>query len=114
MGSETSQSFLSDLPTSKKKSFYQHPNKVAIEHGDWLDLVANQTIEQAKRWPILIICENVEATENIWNELIRNNVSPHTIEKYRRDGDNVEERFPKKSVILLLQLIKMEEKEIFM
>ncbi|CAF4191888.1 unnamed protein product, partial [Rotaria sordida] len=51
---------------------------------------------QVKTRPVLIICENVETTENIWNELIRNSVPPHTIEKYRRDGDNVEDRFAKK------------------
>jgi hypothetical protein len=104
LGSENSQSFLSDLyqvnfvdlPTSKEKSYYQLPSRVAIEYNDWLELIAKETIEQVKQRPVLIICENVEATENIWNELIRQNVSPHTIEKYRRDGDNVEERFIKK------------------
>jgi hypothetical protein len=40
----------------EKKPFYQHPYKVAIEYGDWLDLVANQTIEQVKRRSVLIIC----------------------------------------------------------
>ena len=71
-----------DLPTSKKKSFYQLPSQVAIEYNDWLELIAKETIEQVKQRPVLIICENVEATENICNELIRHNVSPHTIEKY--------------------------------
>jgi preprotein translocase subunit SecA len=104
LGSENSQSFLLDLyqvqfvdlPTSKKKSYYQLPSKIATEYSDWLDLITQETIEQAKTRPVLIICENVEATENIWNELMRHHVSPHTIEKYRRDGDNVEERFQKK------------------
>ncbi|CAF4628268.1 unnamed protein product, partial [Rotaria magnacalcarata] len=48
-----------------------------------------------KKRPVLIVCENVEATDNIWNELIRNGVPPHTIEKYRSDCDNIEERFRK-------------------
>ncbi|CAF4268711.1 unnamed protein product, partial [Rotaria magnacalcarata] len=82
LGSENSQSFLSDLyhvkfadlPTSKKKCYNQ--------------------LSRKKR-PVLIICENVEATDNIWNELIRNGVPPDTIEKYRSDGDNIEERFRK-------------------
>ncbi|CAF3674935.1 unnamed protein product [Rotaria sp. Silwood1] len=104
LGSENSQNFLSDLyqvqfahlPTSKKKCFYQISNQVSIEYGDWLDLIARETIEKATKRPVLIICENVESTENIWNELIRHGVPPHTIEKYRRDGDNVEDRFQKK------------------
>ncbi|CAF1411988.1 unnamed protein product [Rotaria magnacalcarata] len=103
LGSENSQSFLfdlynvqfSDLPTSKKKCYIQLPSRVAFEYSDWLDLIAKQTIEIAEKRPVLIICENVEATEQIWNELIRNRVPPHTIEKYRRDGDNIEERFQK-------------------
>ncbi|CAM4953543.1 unnamed protein product [Rotaria socialis] len=101
LGSENSQSFLSDLyhvqfadlPTSRKKSYFQLPSKVSFEYGDWLDLIAKESIEQAHERPVLVICENVEATENIWNELIRHGVPPHRIEKYRRDGDNVEERF---------------------
>ncbi|CAF4256915.1 unnamed protein product, partial [Rotaria sordida] len=104
IGSENSQSFLSDLyrvrfahlPTSKEKCFHQISNHISIEYGDWLDLIAKESIKQAKTRPVLIICENVETTENIWNELIRNSVPPHTIEKYRRDGDNVEDRFAKK------------------
>ncbi|CAF4444581.1 unnamed protein product, partial [Rotaria magnacalcarata] len=82
-----------DLPTSRKKSYFQLPSKVSFEYGDWLDLIAKESIEQARERPVLVICENVEATENIWNELIRHGVPPHRIEKYRRDGDNVEERF---------------------
>ncbi|CAF5149876.1 unnamed protein product, partial [Rotaria sp. Silwood1] len=104
LGSQNSQSFLSDLynvqfadlPTSRKKYYYQIPSKIAFEYNDWLDLIAKETIEQAKERPVLIICENVEATENIWAELIRYGVAPHTIAKYRRDGDNIEERFRKK------------------
>ncbi|CAF1411613.1 unnamed protein product [Adineta steineri] len=104
IGSENSQNFLSDLyqlqfaymPTSKEKYFYQRDNKISIDYGDWLDLIARETIEKAKKRPVLIICENVESTENIWNELIRHSVPHHTITKYRRDGDNVEERFQKK------------------
>ncbi|CAF1312704.1 unnamed protein product [Adineta steineri] len=104
LGSENSQSFLSDLyhvqfvelPTSKKKCFYQLPSKVSFEYSDWLNLIAKESIKQVSKRPVLIICENVESTENIWNELIRHGVSSHTIEKYRRDGDNVEDRFRKK------------------
>ncbi|CAF4662296.1 unnamed protein product, partial [Rotaria sp. Silwood2] len=103
LGSENSQSFLSDLyhvkfadlPTSKKKRYIQLSSKVAFEYSDWLDLIAKESIEIGKKRPVLIICENVEATENIWNELIRNGVPPHTIEKYQKDGDNIEERFRK-------------------
>ncbi|CAF5213886.1 unnamed protein product, partial [Rotaria magnacalcarata] len=92
LGSENSQSFLSDLyrvqfadlPTSRKKSYFQLPSKVSFEYGDWLDLIAKESIEQARERPVLVICENVEATENIWNELIRHGVPPHRIEKYRR------------------------------
>ncbi|CAF4841797.1 unnamed protein product [Rotaria sp. Silwood1] len=103
LGSQNSQSFLSDLynvqfadlPTSRKKYYYQISSKVAFEYDDWLDVIAKETIEKAKERPVLIICENVEATENIWGELIRYGVAPHTIAKYRRDGDNIEERFRK-------------------
>ncbi|CAF4656220.1 unnamed protein product, partial [Didymodactylos carnosus] len=79
LGSENSQNFLSDLyqlqfaylPTSKEKYFHQIYNKISIEYGDWLNLIAKETIEIVKKRPVLIICENVESTENIWNELIR-------------------------------------------
>ncbi|CAF4316523.1 unnamed protein product, partial [Didymodactylos carnosus] len=108
IGSENSQSFLSDLyrvrfahlPTSQEKCFYQISNQISIEYGDWLDIIARESIKQAKTRPVLIICENVKATENIWNELIRHSVPLHTIEKYRRDGDNVEDRFAKKPATL--------------
>ncbi|CAF4137894.1 unnamed protein product, partial [Rotaria sordida] len=108
LGSENSQNFLSDLyhvhfadiPTSRKKLYYQYPSKVSFEYSDWLNLIAKESIEYALKRPVLIICENVEATENIWNELIRHGVPPHTIEKYRRDGDNVEGRFRKKSATI--------------
>ncbi|CAF4157981.1 unnamed protein product [Rotaria magnacalcarata] len=103
LGSENSQSFLSDLyyvkfadlSTSKKKCYNQLSNKVAFEYSDWLDLITKESIKIGKKRPVLIVCENVEATDNIWNELIRNGVPPHTIEKYRSDGDNIEERFRK-------------------
>ena len=88
------------LLTSKNKYFYQISNKISIEYEDWLDLIAQENIEQAKNCPLLIICENVEATENIWNELIRLSVPPHTIEKYKRDGDNVQDKFQKKPVTI--------------
>ncbi|CAF4698353.1 unnamed protein product, partial [Rotaria magnacalcarata] len=39
--------------------------KVSFEYGDWLDLIAKESIEQARERPVLVICENVEATENI-------------------------------------------------
>ncbi|CAF2922828.1 unnamed protein product [Rotaria sp. Silwood2] len=105
LGSENSQSFLADLynvqfadlPTSRKKSYYRFPSKASFEHEDWLDSIARESIQQVKIRPVLIICENVESTENIWNELIRHGVPPHTIAKYRRDGNNIEERFRKKS-----------------
>ncbi|CAF3178380.1 unnamed protein product [Rotaria sp. Silwood2] len=94
LGSENSQSFLADLynvqfadlPTSRKKSYYRFPSKASFEHEDWLDSIARESIQQVKIRPVLIICENVESTENIWNELIRHGVPPHTIAKYRRDG----------------------------
>jgi preprotein translocase subunit SecA len=92
LGSENSQSFLADLynvqfadlPTWRKKCYFQIPSKVAFEYSAWLDLIAKETIEQSQKRPVLIICENVEATENIWSELIRHSISPHTIAKYRR------------------------------
>ncbi|CAF4194854.1 unnamed protein product [Rotaria magnacalcarata] len=103
LGSENSQSFISDLyyvkfadlSTSKKKCYNQLSNKVAFEYSDWLDLIAKESIKIGKKRPVLIVCENVGATDNIWNELIRNGVPPLTIEKYRSDGDNIEERFRK-------------------
>ncbi|CAF2017374.1 unnamed protein product [Rotaria magnacalcarata] len=103
LGSENFQSFISDLyyvkfadlSTSKKKCYNQLSNKVAFEYSDWLDLIAKESIKIGKKRPVLIVCENVGATDNIWNELIRNGVPLLTIEKYRSDGDNIEERFRK-------------------
>ncbi|CAF5074017.1 unnamed protein product, partial [Rotaria magnacalcarata] len=77
LGSENSQSFLSDLyyvkfadlSTSKKKCYNQLSNKVAFEYSDWLDLITKESIKIGKKRPVLIVCENVEATDNIWNEL---------------------------------------------
>ncbi|CAF1390556.1 unnamed protein product [Rotaria sordida] len=56
IGSENSQSFLSDLyqvrfaylSTSKEKCFYQISDQISFDYGDWLDLIAKESIEQAK------------------------------------------------------------------
>jgi preprotein translocase subunit SecA len=104
LGSENSKAFLSDMygvkfadiPTSRNKCFHLMPSVIEFEFSEWLESIARETKERLETRPVLIICENLELSNHIYKELINNSVSPSSIVKYARDGDNVEERFRKK------------------
>ncbi len=104
LGSETSIAFLSDMygvrfadiPTSKNKCFYMLPSVVEFEFVEWLESIAVETQKHSEKRPVLIICENLELSNHIYKQLISNSVSPNSIVKYTREGDNVEDRFNKK------------------
>ncbi len=101
LGSEDSKGFLSELywvklieiPPSITRSYVQHPGTVAINERDWLAYIADKSLKIIKERPVLIICENVEFSDYVWEELKQRNVPLHKIKKYARADDKIEEHF---------------------
>lgn len=102
LGSENSRGFLShtyrvnfaDIPTSMSKRFAMLPSVVEFEYAEWLESVAREVRKQTNsQRPVLVICENLDVSNQVYGELISQGVAPNSIVKYARDGDNVEERF---------------------
>jgi hypothetical protein len=106
LGSKHSQEFLTQLygvqfaniPTAQEKRYMQLPSKVAFSQADWLELIVSEAREHLKNRPVLIICENLVVSETLlWQECLRQGIPHHTIKKYTRDGDEIEDDFRKKN-----------------
>ncbi len=101
LGSPTSQRFLAGvygvkfvtLPTSKVKRLRPLPGIVAEDFTNWLDRITASAIEISEVRPVEIICENIERASSVEKALQSKGVSPQSIVRYVRDGDDVEKRF---------------------
>lgn len=81
---------MTSLPPLKAKRYTQMPGRVAFSQGEWCAAVADATIQESQKRPVLIICNSIAESEALKKKL---EDEGKKVYEYLRDGDNVEQAF---------------------
>jgi hypothetical protein len=102
LGSLAAQNFLKylypvtifKLPPARKKRFKQLPGRIATSRQVWLEKLSQEISQQALERPVLVILENIQATDDLMEFLKKQeDCKKFKLIPYAKDEDKIEELF---------------------